>query len=83
MTFIETTEDMNMTNGTDPSGMTAPERAAEVSMLLSLAMMRLWLKRRSGTRGAAAPERAISRVFGRDSLGLGAECPPLVAAGKP
>jgi len=68
-----------MTNGTDPSGMTAPERMAEVSMLLSLAMMRLWLKRRAGAR-PAAPERAISREY---SLGLGAESRPPVAAGKP
>ena len=72
-----------MTNGTDPSGMTAPERMAEVSMLLSLAMMRLWLKRRGGARRAAAPERAISRALDRDSLGLGAQSLPPVAAGKP
>ena len=69
-----------MTNGTDPAGMTAPERVAEVSMLLSLAMMRLWIKRRAGTPRTAAPERAISREY---SLGLGAESRPPVAAGKP
>jgi hypothetical protein len=47
------TEDMAM-NGTDPIAMTAEERLAEVSMLLSLAMMRLWLKRRAGARRHAA-----------------------------
>ena len=72
-----------MTNGTDPSSMTGQERMAEVSMLLSLAMMRLWLKRRDGARGAAAPERAFSRAFDRDSLGFDAESRPPVAAGKP
>jgi hypothetical protein len=74
------TEDMTMTNGTDPSGMTGQERMAEASMLLSLAMMRLWLKRRGGARRAAAPERAISREY---SLGLGEQSLPPVAAGKP
>jgi hypothetical protein len=80
MTFADITEDMTMTNGTDPSGMTGQERMAEVSMLLSLAMMRLWLKRRDGMRMAAAPERAISREY---SLGLGAQSLPPVTAGKP
>ena len=79
MTHGDITEDMNMTNGTDPSEMTGQERMAEVSMLLSLAMMRLWLKRRAGAR-PAAPERAISREY---SLGLGEQSLPLVAAGEP
>ena len=83
MTPSEVTEDMAMTNGTDPNTLTDEERLAEVSMLLSLAMMRLWAKRRPGARRQAWRERAISRVFGRDSLGLGAESPPLAAAGKP
>ena len=78
----EITEDMTMTNGTDPSDMTGHERMAEVSMLLSLAMMRLWLKRR-GACQATSPERAISRVFSEDSLGLGAQSLPPVTAGKP
>ena len=69
-----------MTNGTDPSEMTGQERMAEVSMLLSLAMMRLWLKRRGVTRRAAAPERAISREY---SLGLGKQPLPPVTAGEP
>jgi len=79
MTFADITEDMTMTNGTDPAGMTGQERMAEVSMLLSLAMMRLWLKRRGGAR-PAAPERAISREY---SLGLGEQSLPLGTAGKP
>jgi hypothetical protein len=61
MTLSEITEDINMTNGTDPSGMTHPERMAEVSMLLSLAMMRLWLKRRGQARSAGVDERGFSR----------------------
>ena len=80
MTLSDITEDMIMTNGTDPSGMTGQERMAEVSMLLSLAMMRLWLKRRAGTCHLASRERAISREY---SLGLGAESLPPVTAGKP
>ena len=39
-------EDKIMTNGMNPSDMTGPERLAEVSTLLSLAMMRVWMKRR-------------------------------------
>ena len=74
------TDDMNMTNGMDPSDMTGHERLAEVSMLLSLAMMRLWLKRRGGACRPASGERAISREY---SLGFGAESLPPVAAGKP
>ena len=61
-----------MTNGMDPGNMTGEERMAEVSMLLSLAMLRLWLRRRK--------ERAISREY---SLGLGEQSLPPVAAGKP
>ena len=40
-------------NGTDPCSMTGEERLADVSMLLSLAMMRLWMKRRAGARPTA------------------------------
>ena len=75
----DVTEDMAM-NGTDPITMTAEERLAEVSMLLSLAMMRLWLKRRQTACRAAPPERAISREY---SLGLDGQSLPPVAAGKP
>lgn len=56
-----------MTHGMDPGRMTPAERADEVGMLLSLAMMRLWLKRR------ARPGRAGSREFsqvGQDCLEL-------------
>lgn len=73
-------EEITMTNGTDPSSMTGQERMAEVSMLLSLAMMRLWLKRRGGTCHPALRERAFSRGY---SLGFDAESRPPVAAGKP
>ena len=52
------TERLIMTNGMDPSQMTPAERIDEVGMLLSLAMMRLWLKRRAGTG---------QRSFSRDS----------------
>ena len=69
-----------MVNGTDPSGMTGQERIAEVSMLLSLGMMRLWLKRRAGACRPASKERAISREY---FLGLGEESLPHVTAGKP
>ena len=78
----DVTEDMAMHNGTDPADMTCQERMAEVSALLALAMMRLWLNRRSGEPGAAS-ERGISRVFDRDSLGLGEQSLLPVAAGKP
>ena len=83
MTFADITEDMNMTNGTDPAGMTAPERMAEVSMLLSLAMMRLWLKRRAGARRPAAGERAFSRDSCEILLGCPVDTLPPVTAGKP
>jgi hypothetical protein len=74
------TEDMIMTNGMGPDKMTGPDRLDEVAMLLSLAMMRLWLKRRGGAHSAAAPERVISRGY---SLGLGEQSLPLVTAGEP
>jgi hypothetical protein len=77
----EIMEDIRMTNGMDPNTMAAEERLAEVSMLLSLAMMRMWLKRRGGACHLASRERAISRVFDRDSLGFDAESLPHVTAG--
>ena len=49
-----------MTHGMDPGRMTPAERADEVGMLLSLAMMRLWLKRR------ARAGRPGSREFSQD-----------------
>jgi len=58
-----------MTNGIDPGCMTPAERLDEVGMLLSLAMMRLWLKRRV----APGPKRAVSSEFaqvGEDCLEL-------------
>ena len=79
----DVTEDMIMTNGTDPNTMTAEERLAEVSMLLSLAMMRLWLKRRAGTRRHVSAERAFSRDSREILLGCPVETLPLVTAGKP
>jgi len=69
-----------MTNGMDPRKMGPAERLDEVGMLLSLAMMRMWLKRRVRAGGAALPEREISSEYNLDS---GAESRPLVAAGKP
>ena len=56
-----------MTHGMDPRRMTPAERADEVGMLLSLAMMRLWLKRRARTRRAGS--REFSQV-GQDCLEL-------------
>jgi hypothetical protein len=79
-------EDMKMTNGMDPSTMTGEERLAEVGMLLSLAMMRMWLKRRGGTCRLASRERQVSRDFsqaGGNPLGCPAETRPPVTAGKP
>ena len=70
-------------NGTDPITMTAEERLAEVSMLLSMAMMRLWLKRRAGAARHAPGERAFSRDSREILLGCPAETLPLVTAGKP
>ena len=80
--LTDVTEDMAM-NGMDPDTMTAEERLAEVSMLLSLAMMRLWLKRRAGAHRPAAGERAFSRDSREILLGCPVETRPLVTAGKP
>lgn len=55
-----------MTHGMDPGRMTPPERMDEVGMLLSLAMMRLWRKRRQSVSG----ERGVSR----DCLQAGQDC---------
>jgi hypothetical protein len=73
-----------MTNGTDPGTMTGEERLAEVSMLLSLAMMRLWLKRRGSTCHLESRDRQVSRDFsqaGGNPLGCPVETRPLVTAG--
>ncbi len=51
-----------MTHGMDPGRMTPTERADEVGMLLSLAMMRLWLNRRARTGGGRAGSRDFSQV---------------------
>ena len=56
-----------MTHGMDPGQMTPTERADEVGMLLSLAVMRLWLKRRA--RAGRACSREFSQV-GQDCLEL-------------
>lgn len=61
-------EGMSMTNGTNPSEMTGQERLAEVSMLLSLAMMRMWLKRRGQARSSRLDERGFSREPGTITL---------------
>jgi len=58
-----------MTHGMDPGRMTPAERADEVGMLLSLAMMRLWLKRRARVGGQRAGSREFSQV-GQDCLEL-------------
>ena len=58
-----------MTNGIDPGHMTPAERLNEVGMLLSLAMMRLWMKRHF----APGRQRSVSRDFsqiGKDCLEL-------------
>ena len=80
--LTDVTEDMAM-NGTDPITMTAEERLAEVSMLLSLAMIRLWLKRRAGAGRHTSRERGFSRDSFEKALGCPAETLPLVTAGKP
>lgn len=49
-----------MTNGMDPDKMSNAERLGEVSMLLSMAMMRLWLKHRGQARSSRVDERAFS-----------------------
>ena len=74
---------IEMTHGMDPDKMTGPERLAETSMLLSLAMMRLWLRRRSCAHQGASQERAFSRESGRDCLELSRETRLTVTAGKP
>jgi len=78
----DVTEDLAM-NGTDPDTMTGEERLAEVSMLLSLAMMRVWLKRRAGAHRHASGERAFSRDSREILLGCPVETLPPVTAGKP
>jgi len=62
-----------MTHGMDPGQMTPAERADEVGMLLSLAMMRLWLKRRA--RAGRAGSREFSQV-GQDCLELPRQTSP-------
>lgn len=61
MTPSNLTENMNMVNGADPGKMTGEERVAEASMLLSLAMMRLWLKRHGQGRSSRVDARGFSR----------------------
>ena len=61
-----------MNNAMDTDKMTGPERLDELSTLLAMAMLRVWLRRRK--------ERAFSRVY---SLGNPTETRPTVAAGKP
>ena len=63
-----------MTNGTEPQKMDPAERLDEVGMLLSLAMMRMWLRRK---------ERAVSRDNSKVSLELAPETRLSVTAGKP
>jgi hypothetical protein len=82
----DVTEDMNMTNGMDPGKMTGQERMDEVAMLLSLAMMRLWLKRRGSMCRVASQQRAFSGKISQASgnhLGCSVETLPTVTAGKP
>jgi len=64
-----------MANGTDPGRMTEAERLDEVAAVLSLAMMRVWLKRRRACGG----QRAVSR----DSPPAGEDCLELAAASSP
>lgn len=59
--LTDVTEEMIMTDGTDPGNMAPAERLDEVSMLLSLAMLRLWRRRRRQARSAGVDERAFSR----------------------
>ena len=58
-----------MSGGTDLNLMTPAARMDEVSMLLSMAMMRLWLKRRAHAGGGQAGAREFSQV-GEDCLEL-------------
>jgi len=64
-----------MTHGMDPGQMTPDERADEVGMLLSLAMMRFWLKRRARAGGGRAGSREFSQV-GEDCLELPSRTSP-------
>ena len=64
-----------MTHGMDPGWMTPAERADEVGMLLSLAMMRQWLKRRAHGHGQRLGSREFSLV-GQDCLELGRPTSP-------
>lgn len=66
----DVTEDTTMSNGMEPGKMTSAERLDELSMLLGMAMLRLWLKRRK--------KREISK---RNSLGKPPETRPPVAGG--
>lgn len=63
-----------MTHGMDPSQMTPAERMDEVGMLLSLAMMRLWLNRRAS---------AGQRSFSRDSASPARDCLELCLQSSP
>jgi hypothetical protein len=58
-----------MTHGMDPGRMTPAERADEVGMLLSLAMMRLWRKQHVRATDDEQPQRKFSQV-GQDCLEL-------------
>lgn len=69
------TEDRTMYGGMDPSTMTGQDRLAEVGMLLALAMMRLWLKRRGGAAGPAPGQRGLSRGSPDNRLELSRETP--------
>ena len=67
-----------MTTGTDPNLMTPAARMGEVSMLLSMGMMRLWLKRHA----ALGPQRGFSKDS-RDSRQVAEDCLELPAAPGP
>ena len=60
-------EDKIMTNGMNPSEMTGPERLAEVSTLLSLAMMRVWMKRRGRVQSSRLQPESSSHFSSRSS----------------
>ncbi len=64
-----------MTHGMDPGRMTPAERTDEVGMLLSLAMMRLWLNRHSPAGGPRTGSREFSQV-GPDCLELPRQTSP-------
>ena len=69
------TENRTMDGGKDPDTMTGQERLAEVGMLLALAMMRLWLKRRGGAAGPAPGQRGLSRGSPDNRLEVPLETP--------